>query len=508
MTLNIRLHDWTKSSLLFLPLVSLLISACEIGPSYIATMKPVVGSVKPQDTPYANVRLGIVLTENFHKANQMTGGWSEPSRLSKGINLILGTRFKDVVPVGAVNQTKNSNVDLVMLLDAQVTWSLGVLDSSTATITANVMDLEGNPVDQVSAKGHDVRFAGPVMPAVNAALADFEKKLDGAKKLLAAAENIRGTDTARSVPPQIAITQFRQQQVEIERLKQETKLTKQKLELERTRRELELEKAKTEAARLRQEPPRIIATAVDQAKLSDFSNIDFGKYYALVIGNNAYEHLPDLKTATNDAKTVAKLLQDEYGFNVSLLINARREEILDALDVYREKLGNTDNLLIYYAGHGWLDKAGEQGYWLPIDAQENRRSKWISNTAISTTLKALEAKHVMVVADSCYSGTLVRGLKIRGKTGDYIKRMTEKRARVVLTSGGLEPVADLGGGGHSPFAKAFVDVLSANTSVMDGTSMFSELRRLVILSADQTPEYSDARKAGHDGGDFLFVRKK
>ena len=114
----------------------------------------------------------------------------------------------------------------------------------------------------------------------------------------------------------------------------------------------------------------------------------------------------------------------------------------------------------------------------------------------------------MVVADSCYSGTLVRGIKIAGKTSDYIQRMAEKRARVVLTSGGLEPVADLGGSGHSPFAKAFVDVLSANTSVMDGTSMFSELRRSVILSADQTPEYSDARKAGHDGGDFLFVRKK
>lgn len=302
--------------------------------------------------------------------------------------------------------------------------------------------------------------------------------------------------------------QLAKQKSEIERLKQETTLTKQQLELERTKRELEFEKAKTKAARLTQEPPRITNTAVNREKLSDFSNINFGKYHALIIGNNAYKFLPDLKTAVNDAKTIAKILSDEYGFNVSLLINARHEEILDALDIYREQLGDTDNLLIYYAGHGWLDEEGEQGYWLPADAKKNRRSKWISNSVISTTLKALKAKHVMVVADSCYSGTLVRGLKIAGKTSDYIQRMAEKRARVVMTSGGLEPVADLGGSGHSPFAKAFVDVLSANTSVMDGTSMFSKLRRLVILSADQTPEYSDVRKAGHDGGDFLFVRKK
>jgi hypothetical protein len=29
-----------------------------------------------------------------------------------------------------------------------------------------------------------------------------------------------------------------------------------------------------------------------------------------------------------------------------------------------------------------------------------------------------------------------------------------------------------------------------------------------MLNSDQTPEYSDIRKAGHDGGDFLFVRIK
>jgi uncharacterized caspase-like protein len=164
--------------------------------------------------------------------------------------------------------------------------------------------------------------------------------------------------------------------------------------------------------------------------------------------------------------------------------------------------------LVYYAGHGWLDKAGEQGYWLPVDAKEDRRSKWVSNGTISTTLKALEAKHVMVVADSCFSGTLVRGLKITGLRSNYIQRMAQKRARVVMTSGGLEPVVDLGGGGHSPFAKAFIDVLSGNRSVMDGTAMFSQLRRSVMLSADQTPEYSDVRRAGHDGGDFLFKRMK
>jgi hypothetical protein len=85
--------------------------------------------------------------------------------------------------------------------------------------------------------------------------------------------------------------------------------------------------------------------------------------------------------------------------------------------------------------------------------------------------------------------------------------MAEKRARLVITSGGLEPVADSTGGGHSPFATAFLESLKNNDSILDGTQLFNQLRRPVMLKADQTPEYADVRKAGHEGGDFLFVRR-
>ncbi len=67
------------------------------------------------------------------------------------------------------------------------------------------------------------------------------------------------------------------------------------------------------------------------------------------------------------------------------------------------------------------------------------------------------------------------------------------------------PHANLGG---RALAAAFIDVLTVNTSVIDGTQLFSQMRRPVILNADQTPRYSDVRKAGHEGGDFLFVRRR
>ena len=76
-----------------------------------------------------------------------------------------------------------------------------------------------------------------------------------------------------------------------------------------------------------------------------------------------------------------------------------------------------------------------------------------------------------------------------------------------LATLGLEPVMDSGGGGHSVFAKAFLAALQENDGVLEGQELFNRLRRPVVVNSDQTPDYSDIRRAGHDGGDFLFVRR-
>ena len=126
-------------------------------------------------------------------------------------------------------------------------------------------------------------------------------------------------------------------------------------------------------------------------------------------------------------------------------------------------------------------------------------------------LRAIRAKHVMVVADSCYSGTLVRAVTAKIDTAKertaWLKKMVTKRTRTALVSGGLEPVVDSGGDGHSVFAKAFLDALHANEDVLEEERLFSKIKRPVALESDQTPQYSDVRRAGHDGGDFMCVRK-
>lgn len=233
-----------------------------------------------------------------------------------------------------------------------------------------------------------------------------------------------------------------------------------------------------------------------------------GTFHALVIGNTKYPHLPDLVSAGHDAQVIAKVLKSEYGFSVKNLLNASRADIIHALSAYRKQLTENDNLLIYYAGHGWLDQEADEGYWLPVDADAENSVNWISNASITTALRAMPAKHIIVVADSCYSGKLTRGLEIQQRSPSFLDSMYKKKARVVLSSGGLEPVIDSGGtDNHSVFASAFINLLKENPDYLDGMTLFSNLRKQVAWNADQVPEYGIIHNAGHDGGDFIFQKK-
>lgn len=233
--------------------------------------------------------------------------------------------------------------------------------------------------------------------------------------------------------------------------------------------------------------------------------IDFGSYHALVIGNDTYAHLRSLRTATSDARAVAEVLAREYGFDVKLLIDGTRAETISSLYRYRSELNGSDNLLIYYAGHGWQDEDTGRGYWLPVDATRDDPANWISNATITDLLKANPAKHVMLVVDSCFSGTLTRGIKLPRQSNVHLEKLSAKKTRTALTSGGSEPVED-GAGEHSVFAAALLRSLLESQGVLEGQTLFTEIRRPVMLESRQTPEYGDVRFTGHEGGDFLFVR--
>lgn len=247
------------------------------------------------------------------------------------------------------------------------------------------------------------------------------------------------------------------------------------------------------------------------------TNIEYGRYHALVIGNNEYEYLPNLSSAVSDASRVAAALEADYGFEVTLLINATRSEILSTLNRFRSELKSDDNFVLYYAGHGQIYNDTGQGFWQPVDARPEDDTDWIRNSRVTETLGRFESDNVLVIADSCYSGVLLRGTEEQGVSSDllnkdYIDRLLRSKTRLALTSGGVEPVVDtLPGTDSSVFARALLNTLEQNETIMTATDVYRSVSQDVVgsmasLGIDQTPEFAGLLSSGHEGGDFIFRR--
>ena len=239
-------------------------------------------------------------------------------------------------------------------------------------------------------------------------------------------------------------------------------------------------------------------------------NINWGKYYALVIGNNNYDHLISLETAIADANAVAEVLKNKYGFEIiDVIIDGDYKKIKGSLNNLKNIISPYDNLLIYYAGHGHEDF--DTGFWIPVDGNDpvdDDDTFWISSNDISRAISKIPAKHILVIADSCYSGTLVERGSLNSNTKrkiDYYTNLLNKKARRAITSGANEPVVDGGGEGHSIFASAFLKILSNQNQIIEASELYTKIKKKVSDQVPQTPQYGLIPKSGDQGGEFIFV---
>jgi uncharacterized caspase-like protein len=236
------------------------------------------------------------------------------------------------------------------------------------------------------------------------------------------------------------------------------------------------------------------------------SAIHPGPYFALVIGIDDYQNLEKLKTAAGDARAIAAILHDIYGFQTQLLLNgkATREEILKELYEYRRTLGKDASLLIYYAGHGYNDAEAGKTYWLPVDAGDDN-SNWIQSDNITADLKAIQARHILVISDSCYSGSM---RDVNPHSSRLLRKQMEGQSRTLLSSGQNEPVSDEGKGSHSAFAGPLINALeNASEPWFSAPALFEQIQGIVAGNSEQTPSYGRLSNSGDDGyAEFIFFR--
>jgi len=226
-----------------------------------------------------------------------------------------------------------------------------------------------------------------------------------------------------------------------------------------------------------------------------------GHNYLLVIGINAYEEWNTLDNAVSDARSVKQELSSRYQFDspytkVLYDADATKEKIREAFVELIGKIQSNDNLMIYFAGHGYYDDVLEEGYWIPVDARVNQPTTYLSNSDLLTFVKRLGTKHTFIVADACFSGSLLD----EKRRGDLASNVEKFRSRRALVSGRLELVSD-----DSPFVEAFLTYLRTNQEPAFPSSELEQyVKRIVARNSSQTPRNGALRNVGDMGGEFVF----
>lgn len=249
-----------------------------------------------------------------------------------------------------------------------------------------------------------------------------------------------------------------------------------------------------------------------------------GRRFALMFANQDYKDpaYPPLRTPQEDVRAMQQLLGQKFGFETELILrdgrkvplvvpNASRDQMLRSLSALRSVLQPQDSLLVYFAGHGIHEPATDLAYWLPVDAEKAEPATWISAQDVHNAVQRLPARHVLIVADSCFSGGLMtREERALSPSGDkerdqHLASLMVRNSRRFITSGANEPVQDGGGQGHSIFARAMLEGLRRETGPFSATDLFvRHIQRAVSANSKQVPQIFPA-KLGHDGGDLVFT---
>ena len=250
------------------------------------------------------------------------------------------------------------------------------------------------------------------------------------------------------------------------------------------------------------------------AQLEDVPDIkleaDLGQitFHALVICINSYSDpsFNNLDGPTRDGQNLAKVLNEYYNFyksNIKILKSPTRTQIVRALDNYRKRLTDNDNLLIFYAGHGFIDKETETGFWLPSDAKLDDRSNWMQSSSIRDYLKAINTQHTLVISDACFGGSLLR--EFFPDANKSINEIYKNKSRKAIISGD-ETAPD-----RSVFSEYLILKLKDfERPYFTAQDLFNRIKEPVMENSktEQIPQYKSIPFTGDEGtsGDFVFVR--
>jgi caspase domain-containing protein len=249
----------------------------------------------------------------------------------------------------------------------------------------------------------------------------------------------------------------------------------------------------------------------------------YRKRIALVVGIDRYTSgIDSLEYAVEDARSIGRMLETRYGFEVRRLENeqATRESLIETIIGLQGETGPDDELLVFFAGHGisFGEGAQEIGYILPSGVAGSGQDRvWLSGMPMDELvghLVRLPPKHLLILLDTCYSG--YAAMRPRGAIGgdaeQLLRRLTAQPGRHLLYAGKRgERAYESSDWKHSAFAAELLLALGEGRAnhnrdgLITVSELYSDLLPAVLKRSHgaQTPKLSPL----DDGdGEFVFLQ--
>ncbi len=238
------------------------------------------------------------------------------------------------------------------------------------------------------------------------------------------------------------------------------------------------------------------------------------KDYALLFATDQYDNWTDLVNPVNDAHSIARVLKEKYGFETEIVENANLDDVFIKLAEYKQrKFKPQDQLLIFFAGHGYFDDNFGEGFVVARNSLQNDKAKttYISHNRLRGVIGNIPSEHIFLAMDVCFGGTFdpviasARGNEsIETNDAEFLVRKLSQRTRKYLTSGGKEYVSDGVPGKNSPFTVKILQALSDGGG-NDRILTLSELKTYVekLKPEPRMGSFGDDKPES----DFVFVGK-
>lgn len=216
------------------------------------------------------------------------------------------------------------------------------------------------------------------------------------------------------------------------------------------------------------------------------------KSRALFIGVDRFESLEDLPAVGRNLSTLVDLFaEDVWGLGAShcaqLLNPASVREVDEA--IFRTAEAASDMLLLYYAGHGLLDRKGRLHLALPDSNERSVHSTAFPYDWVRMGLAASSAQRCIVILDCCFSA---RAMGLQSSPSSMVE-LAEAEGTYVLAAAAENAFALAPPGeAYTAFTGALVGVLSDGVAdapqLLDLDTVFTGMQSILKRQGRPDPQ--------------------